>query len=398
MKTAALVLLLLVNKLAFGQGINKWAASLLLKGKTIDFVLEQQATRTFPPQYRIYNGKEVIELNTNQVKGDSVICPISIFDAALKFPLKTGDSFSGYYLKNDTKVPNYRVPFSAMPYVDSKSVDRHKIRSFNWQGNWLLEFIENGMVADTGLAVLTVSGDSIYGSILSETGDYRYLNGKAEGKTAYLQTFDGAHTYRFDFEEDGSGVFTYSISGKQDFRWKKVAFNPLTNGFTKSRPKEKARFGFSAKDSEGNLVNEALPLFKGKALVVQVLGSWCPNCLDESRFLTEVYPQRPKNVEFVGLAFERKNDLAYAYSRIDIVKNRLKVPYPIYWAGISSKDTASKVLPSVTGVLSFPTTLFVKADGTVLSIHTGYSGPATGAYYLKWKEEFAELMMKLGQK
>ena len=382
---------------SFAQPTLKWSASLHLQGKTIDFILEQKMTRIYPPQYQIWNGKERIDLISNSLQGDSIVCPISIFDAELKFPISPKESFSGFYKKNDSKIANYRVPFSAKPY--SKTESQHVAAPmFNWNGQWLVEFMEDGQVSDSGLAVLTTKGDSVYGSILSETGDYRYLNGRATGKTMYLQTFDGAHTYRFDFEEDGSGTFIYSLNGKQNIRWKKLDANPLTNGFTKSRAKEKQKFSFKAKDEKGNSVDQNLGQLKGKALVVQVLGSWCPNCLDEARFLTEAYPQKPTNVEFVGLAFERKNDPAYAYSRIAIVKSRLKVPYPIYWAGLSNKDSASKALPALTAVLSFPTTVFVRADGSILAVHTGFSGPATGAYYTKWKEEFADLKKQLAKK
>jgi len=117
------------------------------------------------------------------------------------------------------------------------------------------------------------------------------------------------------------------------------------------------------------------------------------------RFYYETYKtNKPENVEFVGLAFERKNDLAYAYSRIGVVKSRLKVPYPIFWGGLASKDTASSVLPSITSVLSFPTTIFVKTDGSVLKVHTGFAGPATGTYFARWKEEFADLLKQIAIK
>lgn len=398
MRFLACLFTLVFSLSGYGQPARKWFSSLQLQGKTIDFVLEQKPTKTNPPQYRLINGKEVIDLNTNTLLGDSVLCPISIFDAALKFPVSPKGSLSGFYLKNDSKIPNYRVPFKAVAFTAEHSQQRPKPAfTFNWNGRWLVEFMENGLLADTGVAELTMRGDSVYGSILSETGDYRYLNGRAAGNKMYLQTFDGAHTYRFDFEEDGSGDFVYSLLGSQGFRWRKLDGNLLTNGFTKSKGREKQKFSFRAKDSKGQPVDENLPLLKGKALVVQVLGSWCPNCLDESRFLAEAYGQKPANVEFVGLAFERKNDLAYAYSRIEVIKNRLEVPYPMYWGGMSNKDSAGKALPAITAVLSFPTTVFVKADGTVLAVHTGFSGPATGAHYLKWKEEFAELMKKLGE-
>lgn len=396
MRAICLLFFLFQSALSMAQRPKMWRAALLMEGATIDFVLEQKWSKADLPNYILHNGREAIDLNANRIERDSIVCPISIFDAELIFPARPGDQFSGFYRKHDTRMPNYQVPFRAEILTEGKSVSAPDLK-FNWEGKWQIEFLNKGMVTDSGVAVFTMQGDSLYGTILSETGDYRFLNGRASGSSSYVQTFDGAHTYRFNFEEGGTGKFFYSLTGNQSFRWKKLTTNLLTNGFIKSRARAHELFTFKAKNAAGQSVTQDDPAFKGKALVVQVLGSWCPNCLDECRFLTEMYSQKPQNVEFVGLAFERKNDQAYVNTRLGVIKQRLKVPYPLFWAGMANKDSATKALPAITGVLSFPTTLFVKNDGTVLSVHTGFSGPATDMEYLRWKEEFEELLKKISR-
>lgn len=381
-------------------GRERWFCQIQIQEKSIDFYLEKPSVQISPPQLVLWNGKEGIELNISRIDGDSIVFPISIFDSELRLPAKLGQSFSGRFVKNDTKVPGYFLSFHA------KSGNfRPPNQNFQFKpilkGNWNLEFLENGLVSDTGFGMFSQSGDSIYGSILTETGDYRYLNGRqVDGKSGYFQSFNGAQTYLFEWvgnEKEISGEFYLSKTRKISFRGRKTEKNPLSNGFTKSMGRSLEKFRFRARDLTGNWVDENLPVLKDKALVVQILGSWCPNCLDETRFLTEEFPNRPGGVEFLGLAFERKSDFSYARGRIENVINRLKAPYPIFIGGIANKDSASAALPAVTGIAAFPTTIFIKSNGQVYKVHTGFSGPATGQFYETWKKEFAELLHEISK-
>jgi thiol-disulfide isomerase/thioredoxin len=264
------------------------------------------------------------------------------------------------------------------------------------QGRWPLEFLDGENVQDRGILVLNQRGNKLNGSILTETGDYRFLNGEIQGKAAFLQTFDGGHAYffRLDFSEDASslrGLFKYSQSGKQSFRGKRNDQYELSDAFSHGTPSQ--IFRFSAIDNIRRLWTQND--FKGKALVVQVMGSWCPNCLDETRFLTEEYPLRPSGVEFIALAFERKDDAAYGLSRIETVKRKLSVPYPVFLAGKANKDSASIALPAAGGIKAFPTTLFVKSNGEILRVHSGFSGPATGEPYEAWRREFRKIIKEI---
>jgi hypothetical protein len=46
-------------------------------------------------------------------------------------------------------------------------------------------------------------------------------------------------------------------------------------------------------------------------------------------------------------------------------------------------------------VISFPTTIIIDKKGKVRNIHTGFSGPATGDYYLDYITEFNHLIDEL---
>jgi thiol-disulfide isomerase/thioredoxin len=50
---------------------------------------------------------------------------------------------------------------------------------------------------------------------------------------------------------------------------------------------EKLHFTF--KDLEGKAVSINDDKFKNKVVVIQLMGSWCPNCMDETAFLSDYY-------------------------------------------------------------------------------------------------------------
>ena len=139
--------------------------------------------------------------------------------------------------------------------------------------------------------------------------------------------------------------------------------------------------------------------YKDKVVIVTILGSWCPNCIDETAFLAPWYKaNKERGVEIIGLAFERKNDLAFAKTALTRLINRYDVQYDILFAGIADKKVASDALPALNKVLAFPTTIILDRQGNVAQIHTGYTGPATGKYYDEYVAEFNQTIDKLLKK
>lgn len=167
--------------------------------------------------------------------------------------------------------------------------------------------------------------------------------------------------------------------------------SPLPDAYHLTTLKEGAStLHFSFPDAfTGKTVSLKDPKYQGKAVIVTVLGSWCPNCVDEAQFLAPWYKaNRARGVEIIGLSFERKNDPAFAKTRLEALKNRFGIEYDLLFAGVADKKYASSVLPELSEVLSFPTTIYIDRTGKVTKIHTGYTGPATGAYYEEFVKEF----------
>jgi thiol-disulfide isomerase/thioredoxin len=130
------------------------------------------------------------------------------------------------------------------------------------------------------------------------------------------------------------------------------------------------------------------------------MGSWCPNCLDETKFYIDYLNNNNLDgVEFIALAFEYSKTKKIAISNILKLKKELDIPYSILLAqyGSSDKKLAKAKLPMLEDIISYPTTIFLNKNKEVVKIHTGFNGPATGLKYDEFKVEFnntIELLLK----
>jgi thiol-disulfide isomerase/thioredoxin len=233
----------------------------------------------------------------------------------------------------------------------------------------------------------------VLGTFLAETGDHRYLAGQVKGDELYLSTFDGAHAflYQAKVSRDGGIAGDFWVGTAHHERWsgKRDANAALPDEYALTNLRGGSKhFDFAFPDLAGNTVTSKDPAFQGKVLIVALAGSWCPNCHDEAAFLEPLYREyRGKGVEVVSLMFEHFGDFPQAAEATHRFRQHYGIEYTTLIAGISNKDEASKKLPMLDRVHAFPTTIFVDRKGNVRKIHTGFSGPATGAHYTHFVDE-----------
>jgi thiol-disulfide isomerase/thioredoxin len=71
------------------------------------------------------------------------------------------------------------------------------------------------------------------------------------------------------------------------------------------------KFNFSFPDLDSVVVRFTDKKFQKKVVVIQIMGSWCPNCVDESIFLADFYRKNhSRGIEFIGIAFEKTSDFS----------------------------------------------------------------------------------------
>jgi thiol-disulfide isomerase/thioredoxin len=149
-------------------------------------------------------------------------------------------------------------------------------------------------------------------------------------------------------------------------------------------------------DLHGTLVSPSDPRYKGKPLVIQIMGSWCPNCVDETLLLNELYAEHHSaGLEVMAVAFEKYDDAARAVAGLERFRDALNVPYPILYAGKASKEEAAAKLPFLSHVMSYPTCIIVDREGKVRRIRTGIYGPSTGSHYEQYKLSLSAFLVKL---
>ena len=161
------------------------------------------------------------------------------------------------------------------------------------------------------------------------------------------------------------------------------------------------RFRFSFDDLEGNTVSSSDPRFAGKVVLVNLFGSWCPNCNDEAPLLAEWHRRWSSDgLEVVGLAFEFSGDGDRDRRVLRRFKERYGIGYPLLLAGTSDKAEAALAVPDISAVLSYPTTIFIGRDGRIRWIHSGFAGPGTGAHHerlvAEMEKRIAELIAEAG--
>ena len=348
--------------------------------------------------FELMNASERIPLEEVIFKDDSVHIPMYIFDATIHAKVINGSELRGVWIKNYAN--DYMVPFEAVYGTKERFILQAEPETVSVDGKWEVDFIE-GDGAGKAIGLFNQHGNKVTGTFLTPTGDYRFLEGIASGNQMKLSCFDGTHAYLFEAEmlENGtlSGEFWSGKSWYQSWKAKRNEDFELPDPYSMTYMKEGFdTFEFSFPNTNGEFIGLKNERYKEKVVVVQILGSWCPNCMDEMRFYVDWYEKnKQRGVEIIGLSFERKEDFTYASSRISNMKKKLNVNYEILVAGTTGKESRARALPMLNEVMSFPTSIFLDRQHKVRKIHTGFSGPGTGVYYEQFVEEFNLFMDKL---
>ena len=350
---------------------------------------------TSPNTLKIFNAEEVIDVDEVIYRNDSIFINFPVYEGylAAKFD---GKNLKGSYIKESL---NRVVPFTAEFNNANRFLVTSK-HSKNATGIWEAVFSE-GKEGDEYIAkgIFRQEGNQVTGTFRTTTGDYRFLEGTMNGNEMKLSAFDGAHAFLFTATVQDSTMQGQFYSGnhwKEPFKAKRNADFELPDENTLTYLNEGYdKIEFSFPDVNGNLISLEDDRFKDKVVLVQIMGTWCPNCLDESKFYTEYYSKhKDKDLKFVALAFEYAKTKEKAFAGISRLKERLNIEYPILLAqvGTSSKSEAQKKLPMLNHVLSYPTTIYIDKKGVVRKIHTGFNGPATGEKYVAFQKEFNDFV------
>ncbi|HEY8999716.1 MAG TPA: TlpA disulfide reductase family protein [Mucilaginibacter sp.] len=347
-------------------------------------------------QIAIHNGAERFKVTDIGQKGDSVFIRMPLFNSEFKLKY-TGGSLNGKWIKHYGD-KDAAMDFTATAGQDFRFFKSSEKPAYNITGRWSAIFVSDGN-KDTTVGEFKQVGSRVTGTFLTTTGDDRFLEGTLAGNKLYLSTFDGGHAFLFTADiKNGKNIVNgkYYAGYSSLDTWTAVkdanAKLPDAYSLTYLKPGYK-KIDFTFPDLTGKKVSLDEPRFKGKVVIVQMLGSWCPNCMDETSYLVNYYKKyHPKGVEIIGLAYERTTDFKKSVPTLTQLKNRFNITYPLLITGYTpGKGDPQKSLPMLADYKGFPTTIIIDKKGDVRKIHTGFSGPGTGKYYEEFTKEFEKL-------
>jgi peroxiredoxin len=344
------------------------------------------------PVITIVNGAERIGLYNVHIKQDSLFFELPVFESYFRVQMLQSNLWKGSWIKGTSGMPQV-MPFTA--HISEKQIaGRRPVTDIS--GRWAISFTRPDLTKRPAIGEWRLIGTQLSGTIITPTGDYRYLNGKVSGDHLELGTFDGSHAYLItahirDADHIDSGFYYAGANELQPWEAVKNA-NAVLPDIAGMRLKGDAdHLHFRFRDLDGKWVSLADSRFKNKVVVIQIMGSWCPNCMDETAFLSAYYRKnKARGIEIVGLAYEYSTDPVRSRRSMEKFRNRFRVTYPLLNTGVAVSDTlrTEKTLPELTPIKSFPTTIFLDRDGRVAKIHPGFEGPGTGVHYLEWQTEF----------
>lgn len=293
---------------------GSWRGEVIRKdGRIIPFNFETKDSAGKKILY-VQNAAERILVDSIIVAGDSVFIQMPFFDSRLRTKLVNGN-LEGEWVRpgNDGDIS---IPFRAIHDTKDRFTQTGKTNVTNVSGRWSVNFVtipKGDTTPSVGEFIQT--GNIVTGTFLNPSGDYRYLQGVVDGDSLRLSCFDGGHAYLFTAKiEDGQALTggNYYSGASHVETW------TARRDDNARLPDEYAGTTIKAGDSilhfkfistSGDSVSMDDARFKNKVVLVQISGSWCPNCMDETAFLSDYYNRhRSDGIEIVALCYERTTD------------------------------------------------------------------------------------------
>lgn len=382
--------------------IGAWRAWLDCPGDELPFGLEFTRSATNGLEAFVTNGAERSPVPIVRELNGEVTLSIDYYDSSIHAKLSgDGDRLVGIWTKRRGKDRQAQLPFHAQRSEESRFLPDVGApgNPAEIQGRWSVRF---GSSDQPAIAKFEADAAGVVtGTFLTPTGDYRFLEGDYRAGLLRLSAFDGAHAFLFHArtQPDGSlkGDFWSGDWWHDPWTATRDDRSSLPDAFSMTTSREEARISTLAfPDDTGAIRSFGDADLQGNARIIVLIGTWCPNCRDATRFLSELNAEyRARGLRVIALAFELTGDFERDAAQVRLYRERFGIEYPVLIAGVSNKKAASEAFPVIDEVRAFPTTLFLDRRGRIRAVHTGFSGPATGTMYEEQAAAFRRLIKEL---
>ena len=366
---------------------GEWRAVLDLAGGKLPFGLIISGSGG-----RICNGRSCTELSGVIALGDSIVLEIADYAASIAVR-RRGDSLVGTYRNVGNRGPR-SIPFRAARGVWPVATAPAWLL-----GRWDATFITDQRTSPRVFEFRNGAG-GLEASLEANSGDYGLFSGVTVADSFRVAHFDGSFVYLLDgrIERDTlRGIFHAGVRTQTPYFAVRSTGKPhLVPPTELTRADTTQPFEFSFPDLDGRMVSNTDQRFQGKALVVDVFGTWCPTCHDAAPALVDLYQRfRNQGLEVLGIAYEVSDDSTVTNPLIRRFRDKFSIPYPLLRGGINVVEATAATLPQLSGFSAYPTTVFIGRDGRVKAVYAGFRGPATGVQHRKQIEDYERIVARL---
>ncbi len=375
-----------------------WDSTVTLNGLTVPFRMEI-STQGNTARASFFNGDDRFPSTGGRYENGKLHLEFNYYTATLDAEWKDG-VLTGSYDRPERGAQRHYL-FTAKQHVDAAPA----AGAPNIDGEWELA-VKSGKGEAAWHYLVRQKGSHIDSSILRVDGDTGTLSGDWKDGHFTISHFSGARAAILTVtpQPDGSlKLVQDGIGGKSEYTALRPAVarakglkppdDPVAHTGVKN-PSEPFHFKF--KDVNGNIVSDTDAKFAGKVIVVNILGSWCPNCHDEAPFLADLYKKyRAKGVEVVAMSFEEGDENVANPVQLRNFVKRYGIEYTVLVPG--NNQQAEEKLPQMQNFNAWPTTFFLGKDHRVAHVHTGFPSSASGELYEQAKAEFTATVENLLQ-
>lgn len=367
---------------------GQWKGVIHYKTVDVPFTFRLETASVSTASITIINGTEEIVIENATLKNDSIFIPMYVFDAEIKAKYKDGEMY-GVWHKNykNQEGPQFSAIYN-QPRFSNLTQPKKQITS-----DWEITFTQpSGQTSEAVGSFVNKEGNKITGTVLTEVGDFRYFEGILVGDSIKVSSFDGVHGFLMLGKYSNNswqGIFHYDYDYAEDWSASansKAALTDAFDVFSIEPATYKPYYDILTAGGEYDAIDT--DLLDGKVVIIQLMGTWCPNSLDQTKYLSEWYKSQNKdNIELIAVTYE-PGDKQYAQKRIDAYTSSLNLTYSMFIGGSLSKGQAALAFPNLNKINAFPTLVMVDKQGYIRYINSYFNGPATGKKYQAFDRAF----------
>ncbi|HWY49621.1 MAG TPA: TlpA disulfide reductase family protein [Bryobacteraceae bacterium] len=393
----SVAMLIAIAPVAVAQSLaGRWDATVQVSGVDIPFRFELSGDKT-NVKGSFFNGDERITSTSGSFENGALVLKWDDHASKLDATFRDGVLEGKYIRAGRDEKSTY--PFSAKRYSSPTAV-KGDVPSI--AGMWVIP-TDSPKGEKAWRFIVRQTGSEVSAAVLRIDGDTGALTGTYKDGKFVLSHFDSARPMLLVVTPQKDGTLELLENSKTQrtaVRWEVAHAKGLpepTDPMKHTSVKDASEpYKFRFPDLNGQMVSNTDPKFHGKVVLVDITGSWCPNCHDEAPFLSELYKKyRNQGLEIVALSFEEADQLK-DLARLRAFIKRYDIQYTVLVGGEPSE--AKDKLTQAVNWNSWPTTFFIGRDGLVRGVHAGFPSSASGDLHRQTKDEFtAEVQYLLSE-